>query len=377
MFTSESLVRNAWIGVLLGCGIGLQPAPDAAPPEPGDRPAAVPEPSRDRDPGARQARERRRAVQVPDNVELVRDVVYATVEGAKSQPIELRMDTAFLRQSDGSPMPVVVYIHGGGWSGGSKNAGLPMAVAFAQGGYFAATIEYRLSSTDPFPNAIHDCKAAIRFLRTHAAELGIDADRIGVWGHSAGGHLSAMLGASGNDPSSEGSVGATGVSSAVRCVATVSGPSDLIALKGGDPGESPDGERNARNELRRGPLSGYAETLKQASPVHFIDSGDPPFLIVHGTRDELVPVEQADLLKHAIDRANGSVDIMLIADAGHTVNQPEALTRIAVFFDQHLGGSAESHVTSAAERQQRVRGERGRGRSAGEDAPPAAPAPEI
>jgi len=381
MCSSRAAWRVGWTSLLIGSCLGLQqpPAPDAPASTPeGNPPAIAPERPAGREESAPRERQRRRA-QVPENVELVRDVVYATVEGADGQPIELTMDTAFLKQSDGSPMPVVVYIHGGGWSGGSKSAGLPFVVAFAQGGYFAATIEYRLSNTEPFPNAIHDCKASIRFLRAHAADLGIDANRIGVWGHSAGGHLSAMLGACGNEKTQEGSVGETGVHSAVSCVATVSGPSDLVLLRQEDvpeaPDVSPDGERAARAGLRSGPLSGDAGTLKQASPVHYVDVGDPPFLIVHGSADELVPIEQAQLLLKAIQSVNGKAELLTIEGAGHAIGQPDAIASIARFFDDQLGGSAEPHMATAAERQQRMRGEGGRRRGPRGSEPGAPPPP--
>ena len=151
-----------------------------------------------------------------------RDLVYKTVNGAV-----LTLDLYCPEKFSGA-VPVIIYIHGGGWRSGRKER-CP-AVALVQDGYAVASIDYRLTSTAPFPAQIEDCKAAVRWLRANAAKYNLDADRIGVWGMSAGGHLAALLGTSGGVPELEGSGDNMQYSSQVQAVCDVAGPADLPAL---------------------------------------------------------------------------------------------------------------------------------------------------
>jgi len=257
--------------------------------------------------------------------------VYATVSGADGKETELMLDAAFPKDSGDAPLPAVVYIHGGGWSGGHRNAGLPFTVAFANGGYVAVTISYRLSGEAKYPAAVHDCKAAIRFLRANADSLGIDADRIGVWGHSAGGHLSAMMGLTGDDSQLEGSVGETDVSSKVACFVSVCGPSLLVGWS----------DHNMVAEFLGGADDEQRQRLAvQASPVNHVDQADPPSLLVHGDQDELVNVRHAHMLHEKLQSAGADVELLVIKGAGHSIREKEAYDRIAAFFDAQLGGQA-------------------------------------
>jgi len=129
----------------------------------------------------------------------------------------------------GRPLPVILWIHGGGWSKGRKEQHSP-AISFLNDGYAVASIEYRLSGEAPFPAQIVDCKAAVRWLRANAAKYNLDADRIGAWGHSAGGHLAALLGTSGGVPELEGNGDNMSYSSHVQAVCDVSGPADFVRL---------------------------------------------------------------------------------------------------------------------------------------------------
>ena len=261
---------------------------------------------------------------------VVRNVVYATAPSGEGEPRPLLMDVAFPASSDG-PIPAVIYIHGGGWYSGDKADGSRFLEPLAMGGYLAVSINYRLVGDATWPAALHDCKAAVRFLRTHAEDLGIDPDRIGAWGHSAGAHLAALLGTSGNAPALEGSVGETGVSSAVQCVVDVSGPTDLvIALDHRSEGAFKQWLGAEGDELRR--------LARQASPVTWIDGADPPCLIVHGQDDVVVPVEQATGYARALEQAGVSVRLVLLEDTGHSVGSSTAYRAMAAFLDEHLGG---------------------------------------
>jgi acetyl esterase/lipase len=293
-------------------------------------------------------------VPVPENLELVRDVVFATARDKDGLPIELKMDCAFLKQSDGKPMPVILYIHGGGWSGGDRAVGLPLSFPFAQGGYFACTIDYRLSGQATFPAQMHDVKAAVRFIRAHADKLAIDPDRIGVWGHSAGGHLSALLGTLGNDAGElEGEVGEKSGSSAVQAVVSVSGPFDLVlAAPSGDGGPM-------IRDLLGGTVVEKKDLARQASPVNHVDAKDAPLLIIQGGNDRLVPDEQAEVMRDALKKAGVEMEYLYIEDAGHGVPDRRAFFATAAFFDKHLGGQATQAMQSMARRLENARGNRG------------------
>ncbi len=279
------------------------------------------------------AQQRQRALRNPEII-TVDDVVYATVEVPGSQaPIDLTMDTAFARQSDGEPMPVVVYIHGGGFRSGSKSDGQMFNVALARGGYFAAAINYRLSDIAEYPAAVHDCKAAIRFLRSNAEELAIDPDRIGVWGHSAGGHLAAYLALTGNAEETHGTVGTNAdTSSAVQCAVPVSGIFDFSEIGNG-------GER-MRYWLGSAEGEAWTERLREASPISWVDSEDPPMLLIHGTEDRLVQAGQSETLHAKLQSDGVETRLRLVDDQGHIIRDRRVYMEAMQFFDKHLGGHA-------------------------------------
>jgi acetyl esterase/lipase len=302
------------------------------------------------------AAEAPRRVEIPAEVEYVRDVIYASAPTEDGPAIDLMLNAAFLKQSDGKPMPAVVFIHGGGYVAGSKEQGDRFIIPFARGGYFAVAINYRLAQQAKFPAAVHDCKAAIRFLRANAEALAIDPDRIGVWGISAGGHLAALLATRGNTDSMDGSIGtsAPGLNAAVACAASMSGPTDFIKLaekRGSDPLNAK-GSDPSFTALRDGlvarwfgrPLDEVRELARQASPMTYIDAKDPPMLLVHGTEDSTVPVSQSQLLHDALKEAGVPVQFEKVEGAEHAIRDLAVYRRLAEFFDQRLGGKAAASV---------------------------------
>ena len=310
-------------------------------------------------PASRTAALRRRAAEagvVPDTIELIENVVYAEAPAASGESIPLTLDAAFLRQSDGKPMPAIVYIHGGGYVGGSKESGRPFIIPTAQGGYFAASINYRLSDQAKYPAAVHDCKAAIRFLRANADVLGIDPNRIGVWGHSAGGHLSALIGSSGNSDALDGDVGQAGVSSAVACVVNISGPTDFIALADAHAaarGQNRDATESFESRWFGAPVNQVREKAIEASPMTYVDKDDPAFLIVHGMNDNLVPLEQAVLLTDALKAQGVEVQYLPIDGAGHDIRDHAVYVSIGKFFDAKLGGKLADALDPSGQKQER------------------------
>ena len=168
---------------------------------------------------AESAQGRRRRADFPD-VNIVRDLVYKRVDGHN-----LQLDI-YSPKSISHPLPVVLWIHGHRWSYGSKEQRPPVNL-MAQG-YIVVSLDYRLSGEAPFPAAIEDCKAAVRWLRANATTYHIDPDHIGAWGHSAGGHLAALLGTSGGVAELEGAGDNSTFSSRVQAVCDMSGPSDIL-----------------------------------------------------------------------------------------------------------------------------------------------------
>src|SRR5439155_19221313 len=161
---------------------------------------------------------------------------------------------------------------------------------------------------------IHDCKAAIRFLRTNARALGIDPNKIGVWGASAGGHLVSLLGTSGDVQELEGNLGSLGVSSRVACVVDFCGPSDFLLFGVDGPRLNEAGQ--PLYKLFGGPLKEKQDFAKQASPVTYVTKDDPPFLIMHGTADNLVNIRQAERLHESEKQAGVNATFVKVIDGG-------------------------------------------------------------
>lgn len=269
----------------------------------------------------------------------------ADIEYAKAGEVSLKLDVYTPKAESQQPRPCVVWIHGGGWQGGNKSGGAGRVVPLvSMGDYVGASVGYRLTDVASWPAQIHDCKAAIRFLRANAAKYGIDANKIGVWGSSAGGHLVSLLGTSGDVEGVEGELGATAVSSRVACVVDFCGPSDFLAF----------GVTNARlNEpgqpvykLLGGPLKDKQDLAKHASPVTYVTKDDPPFLIMHGTEDATVNIKQAELFYNAQKQAGIDTTFVKIEGGAHGFGGPEVDARVKAFFDKHLLGKS---VTVSAE----------------------------
>jgi acetyl esterase/lipase len=221
------------------------------------------------------------------------DVVYCMLDGTP-----LGMDLYYPRS--GGPWPAVVFVHGGGWSEGDKGG---LAFNPSQFGYLVASINYRLYPQARFPAMIEDVKCAIRHLRAHAREYNLDPERIGLIGHSAGSHLVSLAGLA--DESAGWDAGPDlDRSSRVQAVVAVSGPADLTRT-------FPDWVE----ELKRS-VFGDAQ-LVSGSPVSYVHPEAPPFLIVHGDADPVVPVEQAYLFQRALENARVPVELIILHNGGH------------------------------------------------------------
>jgi acetyl esterase/lipase len=247
----------------------------------------------------------------------------------------LRADLYFAREPAG-PAPLLIFIHGGSWSGGSKEGGLGFGgiPTFTELGYTLASIDYRLAPDYKMPAMIQDVKCAVRSFRAHAAEYGIDPDRIGVIGVSAGGHLAAMLGTT--DETAGLDVGEyAGYSSRVQAVVDMAGPTDLRAPFTADSiqvAERVFGTSDPSNPI-----------FAAASPITWVTPEDAPFLIIHGEDDQVVPLAQSNILFERLTAAGVEARMVVVRNAGHGLDNPqqspsreELLGVIYAFFEEKL-----------------------------------------
>ncbi|MCH2132853.1 MAG: alpha/beta hydrolase [Phycisphaerales bacterium] len=251
----------------------------------------------------------------------------------------------FLPGTSDTPVPLVVFIHGGGWQSGHYRSGEAMLRPLvATGRYAGASIGYRLTDEAQWPAQIHDCKAALRFLRANAAQWNIDPDRIAVMGPSAGGHLSAMMGTSAGVESMQGDVGDhDDVSDRVTCVVDLFGPTDLVKMDAQAPPGARlkhDAPRSPESRLLGAPLQTVPERAATANPITYITPDDPPFLIIHGSQDAVVPYPQSVMLDAALDKAKVDTIFITVKDGGHGGRGFDELKpRIRAFLDRHLHGA--------------------------------------
>ena len=268
-------------------------------------------------------------VQAPPDVEVVRDV-----EFGKGGDRALKLHLVRPKSLPKEPMPVVVYIYGGAWRAGSRDAGVRPLTRLAQKGYFGASIEYRLSQEATFPAQIEDCKCAIRFLRAKSKDYGIDPQRIGVWGPSAGGHLAALVGTSGDVKELEGTGGWPDQSSRVQAAVDWFGPTDF--LKMGKNKIEHDAPNSPESQLIGGPIQENKEKVAKANPLSYVSKDDPPFLIMHGDKDDLVPLSQSEMLLEALRKAGVDATLTVMKDQGHGFRGPDTEAPVEAFFDKVL-----------------------------------------
>jgi acetyl esterase/lipase len=234
---------------------------------------------------------------LPEGVQASRNLDYGKNERNKLD--------VYVPKSD-KPLPLVIWIHGGGWEAGSKETN--PALSLLARGYAVAGINYRYSKQAVFPAQIQDCKAAIRYLRDNAAKFNLNPEAFAVWGASAGGHLSALVGTTGDVKDWDGN---SKTSSAVKAVVNWFGPTDLAKL-------SPPGiEGNPISKLLGGDTGTKSELAKQANPITHINKGDAPMLIIHGDNDKLVPLSQSQLLHDALVKNGLESELLVFKKAGH------------------------------------------------------------
>jgi len=251
---------------------------------------------------------------------------------------DLTLDLFRPAETAGDLLPVVVFIHGGGWGGGNKESYHDLAARAASHGYLCASVFYRLSGEAPFPAALEDCKCAVRWVRASAAQHRADGEHIAVWGHSAGGHLAAMVALT--PGKFEGQGGWQEVFSAVQCAVCFSTPFDLTDKTSGLEGiiaqfigpTPAEGLRPAG-----GPARDPERARRDASATTYVAGGRTPFLLFHGVEDVL-PISQSDRFAAALRDARVPVELVRVPGAGHDLERfsPDLFTHAIAFLDKHL-----------------------------------------
>ena len=263
------------------------------------------------------------------------DITYAAIDGTA-----LLMDIHYPKTAEGA-VPTVIYVHGGGWTSGDKEsgAGTQFIPELVSRGYLVACINYRLAPEHKVIDQIGDVKCAVRYLRAEASKYGIDTRYIGAIGGSAGGHLVSLLGTSDISANLEGNGGYSEESSRVQAVVDLFGPADLSVMF----------ESVSRLWLYSvfGTSDPNSNDIIRLSPVTYVSSDDPPFLILHGDQDILVPLEQSEIIYNKLQAANVPASLVVVKNAGHgfrpvpsnaaiSPSEQEMTLLIADFFDSCL-----------------------------------------
>ena len=263
---------------------------------------------------------------IPDDVRMEPNVAY---DGADPQQV---MD--IIRPADNAVHPGVLFVHGGGFRAGSRKGYIKQCIRLAELGYVTATADYRLAPKAPFPAAVYDVKAAVRYLRANAARLNLNPQKIGATGGSAGGHLVLFLGVTGNVPEFEGTGENREQSSRVQCVVSMYGPSDLTKSYG----RSVDAAEVLPLFLG-GDLAHAREAHLRASPLSWVTPDAAPTLAIQGTKDRYVNYEQSVWIIERLLSVGVEAEMETIEGADHGfkgADEERAEKRMIGFFDRHL-----------------------------------------
>jgi len=279
---------------------------------------------------------------VPPGLKIVPDLDY----GGTGHPRQ-RLDLYLPEKPGAASRPLIVFIHGGGWEGGSKEDGRVIFPLLADGAYAGASLGYRLTGEAIWPAQIHDVKAALRWLGAHAAEHGCDPQRIALFGISAGGHLVSLLGTSQGVKELEGRVGVAAgdepsAPPPIVSVANYCGPANFLTFPGKGSVIDAEDLKGPIAKFFGGPMSRHLDLATAASPVTHITPNDPPFLHIHGTRDELVPYVQVKEFDAALEKSGVASTVLTGLDGAHVFVSDDLFLKLRGFFDQHLRGQPAS-----------------------------------
>lgn len=234
-------------------------------------------------------------------------------------------------------LPLVIFIHGGGWLSNDKYADMgymkKTVAEIVSSGYALASIDYRFSTQAVFPAQMQDCNRAVSFLYDNADKYGFDKKRFAVMGFSAGGHLASMVGLSKNNEIPAFYMPGTSKSFSFKAVVDFYGPAELILFPGSNDAKSPEGLLIGAAPLSRPDLA------KAASPVTYVDKNDPPFLIIHGEKDEMVSPKHSQLLSAWLSVVGVTNELVIVKDAPHfgeMFDSDEVRTKVMNFLRKQL-----------------------------------------
>lgn len=268
-------------------------------------------------------------------------IEYADIRGFRP----LRVDVMVPPSPSGAPVPVVVYIHGGAFMMGSRRenwVAAPLWRALLDAGLAVASVEYRFSGEALFPACVNDVSAAVRWLRTHGAAVGVRADAVGVIGESAGGHLSAFLGLGSVDPRITGTDGVADASSRVDAAVAWYPPTDLGRMdeQATVPGaDQHGGAGSPESRLIGAAVAEHPDRAAFASPITHVTDAAAPLLLIHGERDRAVPVGQSIALAAALEAVGADVTLEVVPGADHVfagVDRAPIIARSVAFLAAHL-----------------------------------------
>ncbi|MEM1441871.1 MAG: alpha/beta hydrolase, partial [Verrucomicrobiota bacterium] len=240
----------------------------------------------------------------PPGTTVIRDIHFATHNG-----VELKLDLYRPEEMPEHALPVILWIHGGGWLKGSKDR--CRADFLAQHGFAVVSVGYRLTDLASWPAQIDDCYAAVRWVRNNEASYQLNPDAIGTWGGSAGGHLAALMGTR---------PGAEEKEIRVQAVCDWYGPTNLLTMPANVVSEKRTYEQVSQSngaKLLGAPIPDVPEIAKDASALHQVSPDDPPFLIMHGSEDPGVPLEQSTLFHEKLEEAGVESTLVILEGAGH------------------------------------------------------------
>ncbi len=272
---------------------------------------------------------KKKGPKIPEGVKVIRDIEYASPGGHS-----LKLDLYLPEKPASEKLPVVMWVHGGGWKNGSKN-NCKSAFLASDGNFAAVSISYRLIGSGTWPDQINDCYEAVRWIRKNAEKHGLDEDNIGVWGGSAGGHLVALMGTRPFD-------GEEKISSRVQAVCDWYGPSELLTMPPNTISEKrsrADVEKSNGAMLLGKTVMDVPDLANDASGLHHVSKDDPPFLIMHGELDPGVPLAQSEKLHAALKKAGVESELVIVKGAGHGGKEFQTdvvLNKVRNFFTKNL-----------------------------------------
>lgn len=274
---------------------------------------------------------------------------YLDIPYAANNNVRQQLDIYIPENPNYVPLPVILYIHGGNWAEGDKADAPRRLLPFLRSGDFAVvSVGYRLTDEAQWPAQLHDIKAAIRYIRARAEDYGLDPQRIALWGRDSGGHLALMAGITNQAQDMAGNLGAfTYIRSDVSAVVNYGGVSNINALLEQNSNVDRAAGNSPEARLIGGLIRENNDIASAASPVHYIRDSAPPILTIHGTRDSVVPYEQARGLHRRLDEAGTEHYLIDALGAEYDALPAEADARALQFFERILLGRSQRVDTSS------------------------------